>query len=287
MSKILVTGATGQLGGAVIDALLSRVDIARVVALVRDELKAGDLIAKGVEVRVADYFDPSALRSAFADIDTIYLVSAVAFTDRLAQHRNVISAARQTGVRRLFYTSIQRVDDALAPIDGVTDSDIATEHLLRASGLSYTILKHPLYAEELPKFLGAALQGFAVPAGEGRIALTSRKELAEGAAVLLSGDGHANLEYTLNAGQTYSFQELADALSRLSGHQVRYADVTAEAFIDARITAGWPPAAARFVEAWFHAMKQGAFDEASPSLERLLGRKPKGLEEILQDAFLS
>lgn len=209
MGKIMITGATGQLGGAVIDALLTRVEPTRVVALVRDKQKTGELIGRGIEVREADYFDSSALQAAFVGIDTLYLVSAVAFTDRLAQHRNVIEAARHADVRHLFYPSIQRIDDERAPIDGVTDSDIATEHLLKASGLSYTILKHPLYAEELPKFLGAALQGFSVPAGDGRIALTSRLDLAEGAAVLLSGTGHENREYILNAGQTYSFQELA------------------------------------------------------------------------------
>ncbi|MCY1302855.1 hypothetical protein D9M70_525380 [compost metagenome] len=68
---------------------------------------------------------------------------------------------------------------------------------------------------------------------------------------------------------------------------MRYEDVSSEAFIDERITAGWPPTAARFVEAWFYAIKKGAFDEASHSLERLLGRKPKGLDEILHDAFLN
>lgn len=270
----MVTGATGQLGGAVINALLSRVDVARVVALARDAQKAGELIARGIEVREADYFDSNALRAALVGIDTLCLVSAVAFTDRLAQHRNVIEAARHADVRHLFYTSIQCIDDELAPIDGVTGSDVATEQLLKASGLSYTILKHPLYAEDLPKFLGTALGG-AVPAGNGRIALTSRVELAEGAAVLLSGTGHENREYMLNAGQTYSFHELAEALSRLSGKPVHYDSVSPEVFVDSRIDAGWPPSAARFVEGWFSAMHKGAFDEPSPILETLLERKPR------------
>ncbi|MCY1547608.1 hypothetical protein D9M68_836770 [compost metagenome] len=144
-----------------------------------------------------------------------------------------------------------------------------------------------MYAEELAKFLGAALDGFAVPAGDGRIALTSRAELAEGAAVLLSGAGHEDREYILNAGQAYSFHEVAEALSRLAGKPVHYDAVSPEAFIDARIDAGWPLAAAHFVEGWFSAMRKGAFDEPSPTLEALLERKPKGLDAILHDTFFN
>jgi NAD(P)H dehydrogenase (quinone) len=152
MGKILVTGATGRLGSAVVHGLVQRGDAADVVGLARDQGKAQPLTALGIEVRYGDYTDYDALVRAFQGVETIYMVSAVAFSDRIAQHKNVIDAARRAGVGHVMYTAIQRVDDVLGPIEGVTDSDIATEHLLKQSGLGYTVLRHPLYANDLPLF---------------------------------------------------------------------------------------------------------------------------------------
>jgi NAD(P)H dehydrogenase (quinone) len=245
------------------------------------------LTALGVEVRYGDYADYKSLVAAFAGVDKIYLVSADVFSDRVSLHRNVIDAARRAGVRHVVYTSIQRLDSDLCQIEGLTDSDVATEALLKLSGLDYTIVRHPLYADELPTFIGddAAKNDFSAPAGQGRIALASSDELAEAGAVLLSQEGHENRAYLLNSGQAWSFQEIAQTLTRLTGKAISYQPISTETFVAARENEGWPPMITDFVSGWFTAIENGAFSEASNMLEVLLGRKPKDLEAIIRDAF--
>lgn len=287
MKKILVTGATGRLGSGVLECLMQRSAPANIVALARDHHKAQGLVLKGIEVRYADYSNYDTLVSAFEGVDTIYMVSAVAFTDRTAQHKNVIDAARFSGVRHVIYTSIQRTSDDLCPIEGVTDSDIATESMLENSGMFFTIVRHPLYANDLPMFIGAqaALEGFSCPAGDGRIALACYQELAEAGAVLLSQDGHENRRYLLNSGQAWSFSDIAETLSGLTGKPITYESISSPAFMLAREREGWPAHVAQFLSGWYAAIKAGAFDESSGALEELLGRKPKQLESLLKDAF--
>ncbi|RON20848.1 oxidoreductase [Pseudomonas brassicacearum] len=287
MAKILVTGATGRLGNAVLRSLVQKIPASNVVAMARDTEKAEPLAVLGIEVRYGDYTDYDSLVAAFEGVEKIYLVSAVAFSDRVAHHKNVIVAAGRAGVRHVVYTSIQRINDELAPIEGVTESDIATERLLEKSGLTYTIIQHPLYADDLPFFIGAnaAKEGFSVPAGQGRIGPATYAELAEAGATLLTQTGHENRTYLLNAGQTWSFQDIADGFSRLTGMPVEYQPISAEVFIAARESEGWPTAVAKFISDWGKAIDKGAFDQSSRTLETLLGRKPKDLEDILREAF--
>ncbi|RON57547.1 SDR family oxidoreductase [Pseudomonas frederiksbergensis] len=287
MAKILVTGATGRLGNAVLRSLVQKIPASNVVAMARDTEKAEPLAALGIEVRYGDYTDYDSLVAAFEGVEKIYLVSAVAFSDRVAHHKNVIVAAGRAGVRHVVYTSIQRINDELSPIEGVTESDIATERLLEKSGLTYTIIQHPLYADDLPFFIGAnaAKEGFSVPAGQGRIGPATYAELAEAGATLLTQTGYENRTYWLNAGQTWSFKDIADEFSRLTGMPIKYQPISAEAFIAARESEGWPTAVAKFISGWGAAIDKGAFDQSSRTLEKLLGRKPKNLEDILREAF--
>ncbi|WP_032709320.1 NAD(P)H-binding protein, partial [Pseudomonas syringae] len=103
---IVVTGATGQLGRLVIEQLLARVPAEHIVAAVRSPEKAADLSAKGVQVRHADYSQPSTLDSAFAGADKVLLISSSEIGQRFSQHKAVIDAAKRTGVKLLAYTSV-------------------------------------------------------------------------------------------------------------------------------------------------------------------------------------
>lgn len=287
MAKILVTGATGRLGNAVLRSLVQKIPASDVVAMARDMEKAKPLAALGIEVRRGDYSDYDSLVAAFAGVEKVYLVSAVAFSDRIAQHKNVIAAAGRAGVRHVIYTSIQRINDQLAPIEGVTESDIATERMLEKSGLTYTIIQHPLYADDLPFLIGANApkEGFSAPAGQGRAGFATFAELAEAGAALLTQTGYENDICLLNAGQTWSFQDIAEELARLTGKPVDYQPISVQAFIAAREADGWPASVAKFLSGWGNAIDKGAFDQSSPALEKLLGRNPKDLEGILRVAF--
>lgn len=284
---ILVTGATGRLGRLVITALLQHQPASEIVALVRDVDKAADLAAQGVHVRQAHYHHYDALVTAFAGVDKILLVSAVAFTDRTAQHDNVIRAAVAAGVGHLFYTSIQRDSDFVMP--EVTVSDLETEAFLKGSGLAYTILRMTYYAEGLRGLLGPhVLQiGVAVPAGAGKVAFATLADLGEATAATLLGQGHANQEYTLTGPQAYSFLDVAELLAELAGRPIAYTDVTPEAYVAQRVAEGLPAHVATFFAQWATAMKQGMLAIPDPSLERLLNRPATSLRTFLSTTYFA
>jgi NAD(P)H dehydrogenase (quinone) len=282
---ILVTGATGGLGHETIDCLLTTTSAADIAALVRDISKATDLVQRGVDARQADYFDYPALVQAFRGIEKVLLVSAVAFTDRVSQHRNVIDAAKEAGVNHLFYTSIQRSSDFV--LTEVTESDLATEAYLKASGLVYTILKNGYYFEGLGYMIGNEVPESEIrfPAGEGKAAFIKRTELAAATAALLTSEGHANQEYTLSGSEAYSFHDIARELSALAGRPIAYHSSELAPYIAQQVAAGFPEPVANFFAQWGAATKHGMLAETHDTVEQLLGRKPTSLREYLKATY--
>ena len=282
---ILITGATGGLGHETIDFLLTTTPAAEIAALVRDVSKATDLVKRGVDVRQADYFDYPALVQAFQGIDKVLLVSAVAFTDRLRQHRNVIDAAKEAGVKHLFYTSIQRSTHFV--MQEVTESDLATEAYLKASGLTYTILKNGYYFDGLGYLIGNEVPETEIrfPAGEGKIAFIKRTELAAVTAALLTSEGHDNQEYTLSGSEAYSFHDIAREFSALTGRPIAYKSSELAPYIAQKVAAGFPEVLANFLAQWGAATKHGMLAGTHDTVERLLGRQSTSLREYLKTTY--
>jgi NAD(P)H dehydrogenase (quinone) len=282
---LLVTGATGGLGHETIDALLTTTPATDIAALVRDVSKATDLVQRGVDVRQADYFDYPALVKAFQGIEKVLLVSSVAFTDRLSQHRHVIDAAKEAGVKHLFYTSIQRSSDFVMP--EVTESDLATEAYLKASGLAYTILHNGYYFEGLGYLIGTEVPEaeIRVPAGEGQIAFVKRTELAAATAALLTSEGHVNQSYTLTGSEAYSFHDVARELSALAGRPITYHSSEPAPYIAQKVAAGFPDFVATFFAQWGAAAEHGLLAGTDDTVERLLGRQPTSLREYLKATY--
>lgn len=287
MSKLLVTGATGELGRLTVEALMKRVDPAHIVALARDPAKAAALAGQGVEVRRGDYFDLDSLVNAFRDVDKVLLVSAVAFTDRLTQHLNVIEAAKAAGVNHIVYTSIQRKPGSTLEISMVTQSDKDTEDALKTSGLSHTILRNSLYLEVLPFMLGNDVfeQGVRLTQGNGKGVIVARSDLAEANAVVLTQPGHENRTYTLGASEAFSFSDVAAELSEISGKAVGFTGVSPEEFARGLEAAGFPKPAADFLSEWSHAVSAGEFAQVTGDLERLIGREPMNFRTYLRQAY--
>ena len=287
MSKILVTGASGELGRETLHALLDITDSSGLVAMVREPKKASSLAEQGIEIRRGDYLDPSSLALAFAGIDKVLMVSAVAFTDRLAQHLNVIEAAKQAGVQHIVYTSIQRKPGSAHVIPMVTESDQATEQALARSGLDYTVVRNSLYQEVLPFMLGSdwAAGGVHMTAGDGGAAMVSRKDLALANALILTQPGHVGKTYTLGASEVISFKEIALTLSAITGREVPYKIVSKHDFTTRLIAAGFPLAVADFLHEWVMAVNLGEFCEVTGDLEQLIGRRPQSCQDFLASHY--
>jgi NAD(P)H dehydrogenase (quinone) len=159
----------------------------------------------------------------------------------------------------------------------VTESDLATEAYLKASGLTYTILRNGYYFEGLGYLIGNEVPEteIRVPAGEGKIAFVKRTDLAAATAALLTSDGHANQEYTLSGSAAYSFHDVARELAALAGHPISYQSSEPAPYIAQKVAAGFPDFVATFFAQWADAAKHGMLAETHDTVARLLGRQPR------------
>lgn len=281
---IVITGATGQLGRLVIEALLKTVPAQGIVAAVRDPAKAADLAARGVQVRQADYTRPETLDAAFAGVTKLLLISSSAVGQRVAQHRAVIDAARRSGVGLLAYTSLLHADTS--PL-GLASEHAATEALLKASGLPVVVLRNGWYSENYAGSAPAAVAHGAVIgcAGDGRIASAARNDYAAAAAAALTGENQAGKVYELAGDAAYTLSEFAAEIARQAGKPVTYRNLTEADYRAALEGFGLPaPLAAMLADSDIGASKGGLFDD-SRQLSALIGRPTTPMRESLAEAL--
>ena len=288
-AKILVTGATGNFGKLTIDFLLNKgIAAADISALVRDEAKASDLKAKGVNLKIGDYDNYDSLLAAFQGIDKLLLVSGTDLANRSKQQLNAVQAAKEAGVKHIVYTSFERKNEtATSPIAFLAKSHIDTDNAIKESGIKYTILKNNLYLDVLPMFLGEQVleSGIYFPAGEGQAAYVSRTDLAEATANILISDGHENKEYATNNIENYSMKDIAESLSKISGKEINYLNPNSEEYAETLKSAGVPAEYIGMFVGFAEAIKQGEFQTDLSDLEKLLGRKPANLNDFLKQVY--
>ncbi|KGO92003.1 SDR family oxidoreductase [Flavobacterium subsaxonicum] len=284
---ILVTGSTGHLGTATINFLLEKLPASQIAALARDENKAADFKAKGIDIRIGDYKNTNSLNTALTGIDTVLLISSADMDDRFRQHANVIDAAKQNGVKHVIYTSADVKDINNSLTGDIADVHARTSDYLRKSELTYTLLNNNLYADVLPQFIGekAVETGVYFPAGEGRVPFATRSDMAQAAANVLTTTGHDNKEYTIAADVSYSFAEIAQILSEISGKEVPYISPTSEEFAQALTAAGVPPFYVGMLSDFAQAIKADEFNTQNTDLPKLLDREPTPLKAYLQTVY--
>lgn len=288
MNKILITGATGNLGKAVANELIAK-GVTNVSVMARDLQKAEEFKAKGVEVVYGDYNDYDSLVKAFTNVDTLYFVSASDVTQRYTQQENVVKAAAEAGVKHIIYTSAQRKrEDGTSVIAFVIEADLHTEALIKESGMTYTILKHGLYAELLPLFMGESVIETGVvylPAGMGKAAYISRNDLAIAGATIITTEGHENKTYEFGGATAYSFQDIADMLTELSGKTIEYVNPTAEEFVQQMKEYGLTNEEIDEAAGFCIAIAQDEFDFPSPTVEQLIGRPTTSIKDFLKKTY--
>jgi NAD(P)H dehydrogenase (quinone) len=276
----LITGATGNLGALTVDHLLQRVPATELVVSVRDPAKATGLAERGVEVRQGDFDRPETLN--FAGVDQLLLISVDGPDNvRATRQVNALRVAQDTGVSHIVYTSV--VDAPTSPL-ALAGVHRATEELIRATGIPFTFLRNAMYTENfIPGLLGALEQGvLAAATGDGRNASASRDDLALAAAVVLSTGGHENAVYELTGPSAWTFAELAELASRISGKPLVHQDISAAELADGLRAAGLP----EFVVGAFTDMqtvvRSGALAAVRPDLEKLIGRPPTSIEDAVR-----
>ena len=285
MPTYAVTGATGHLGRLVVEELLARgVPASDVVAVVRTPARAADLAALGVQVREGDYSRPETLPAALRGVQRLLLVSSSEVGQRVTQHTAVIDAARDAGVERIAYTSLLKADDTTNPLAG---EHLATEQALRASGVPSTALRNGWYTENYTAQLEQYLaRGEVLGAtGGGAISAAPRADYAAAAVAALTADD-ADAVYELG-GPAFTFDDLAAAISEVTGTPVTHRDVPVEQYAAALQGAGLDAGTAGFLAALDASIAHGDLQTSSDDLPRLLGRPVTPLTETLRAARTS
>ena len=282
---IAVTGSTGHLGRLVISSLLRRgVAPGEIVALARSPDKASAFTDRGVAVREADYDRPETLGPALDGVDTLLLVSGSDIGERQRQHQAVIDAAKEAGVGLIAYTSILHADTSAI---GLAEEHRQTEAALAESGVPYVLLRNGWYTENYTGSIGAAVEHGAVlgSAGDAPISAAAREDFAEAAAaVLTSDDDQAGQVYEL-AGPSFTMTEYAAEITRQSGTEVAYHDMPEAAYREALEGAGLPPPVAAMLAQSDVAARGGALEGSTADLERLIGREPTPMAQVVADAL--
>ena len=280
---IIVTGATGQLGQAVVVALLKLVPASEIGVSVRDPGKASNLEALGVRVRQGDFADLASLRHAFEGADQVLMVSSNARAyggDPLAQHQAAIEAARAAGVNRIVYTSQIAASPTSAFAPAVDHA--ATEERLRQSGLAWTSLRNGFYASSGFMSMGNSLEtGVLEAPADGKVAWAAHADLVEAAAIVLANPGrYEGPTPPLTGSQALDLADLAAIATEL-GRPIRrtvFPDEELGAKLKAR---GMPAGAARFMLGNAIASRNGEFGPVDGTLEQLIGHPPTTMRDLI------
>lgn len=282
---ILVTGAAGHLGRAVLHHLLDSEGIApsRLIATTRDPAK---LAARGVAVRRADFNEPASLEQAFAGARKVLVISTDTLDlvggRRLRQHEAAIEAAKRAGAAHIAYTSAANPQGS--PFLLMPDH-VGTENAIKASGLSYTIFRTNTYLEMLLLSLpGVVATGrWYTSAGNGRVAYAARDDMAAAIAAHLAGaTSTESTTLTLTGPTAYTHRDVARLVTEVTGHPVEVVSVSDAELLEILQRAGVPEPFARTLASAGAHTRAGLADVTSDILEKLSRRKPRSLREFLE-----
>ncbi|WP_258804658.1 SDR family oxidoreductase [Pseudarthrobacter sp. NS4] len=285
--SIVITGATGQLGRHVIEALLERnVPASDIVATGRSVHKLADFAGQGVQVRAIDYSDPTSVAAVLKGARRVLLISGTDIGQRVEQHRTVIEAAKAEGVELLAYTSIANADTTGMKLAAEHQ---ATEAVLRESGVPFVLLRNGWYLEnytdQLPGTLAqGALSG---SAGDGKVSGAARADYAHAAAAVLVADGQAGKVYELGGDEAFTMADLAAEITAATGKGITYNNLPAEDYAGLLKGVGIPGAFAEILADSDLGIARGDLLVSTGDLRKLIGRPATSLAEALRSAAAS
>jgi NAD(P)H dehydrogenase (quinone) len=284
--KLLVTGASGQLGRLVLDKLLEQgVAPSRIIATTRDVSKLADYATKGIEVRKADFNDVDSLPAAFAGAGRLALISTDAIDGdgtRMKQQTNAVKAAKAAGVKHIVYTSMPNpsVDSKIT----FAADHRTTEEAVKESGLGYTILRNSWYQENLFMNLPQVLASghWYTSAGEGKVAHVARADCAAALASALSSSNTESNTYTLTGPEKLTTTEIAALAASVTGKPIQVIQINDEQLAGGMKAAGVPEFLVPFLVGFDANTREGGVDLLTGDVETLSGNKPQPLKVFLE-----
>lgn len=297
MSRIVITGASGNYGRGLTDLLIEAGRAADLILITRSPDKLADRVGQGCTVRYGDFDKPETLAEAVQGAEKMLLISGTRVGARVVQHKAAIDAAAAAGVKHIAYTSFIGIDDPANPAE-VRHDHIETERLIRASGMAWTMLRDAHYADAMILMAGPGVMQsgqWVSNAGEGLEAMVWRDDCIASAAAVLLGEGHEGQVYNITGPQLQTFREVAAIMAEVTGRPVAYVSTTDEeqyAMFDAmgiprrpvddQSVAGIPWNSDDMVT-FGQAIREGFLQVCTDDVERLTGRKARSVRQMIED----
>lgn len=295
--KIIISGASGDLGRRVTNHLLQHVPASSLILLTRNPSALASKAANGASVRQASFDDSAGLQDAMTGGDVLLLISTLSIGKRVQQHTTAINAAKAAGVRHIVYTSSCGIQPQTPSISG--REHYATEQVLQQSGLTFTILRNSWYADVIPQLLmpmAIAMGSIGFSTGDGMVAPVAKSDCARVAAAVLADPArHAGAIYEITGPQLFTLRELMSQCSKVSGKPIVYQNLShaeKQTIFDAMgvsreyregmmndTTNAW---ASDEMITYEMAIKQGFFAICSRHIEQITGNKAIAFTEVVE-----
>ena len=283
--KIIVSGASGQLGSLVIDELLARKVAPEDLILVSrtpntDHLNA--YAARGASVRFGDFNQPESLDAAYRGGTRMLLISINGGGgDRPELHRVAIDAAVRAGVKQIAYTSYvnaDRYEDSTIAVD-----HLRTERILQESGVAWTMLRNQIYANGL---VDQAVQivsdgRYVTHTPDARVAYVTREDCAAAAAAVLSTPGHDNKAYNITGPDAIGPRELVALATEISGKPVELVVLSEPDYRRRLAESGMTDAAINGTISFAAELDSPYLREPSTAVAELTGRPATSVRRLL------
>ncbi len=275
---ILVTGATGNVGREVVNALLQRDQPLR--AAVINEADAAHVPGTDTPTARFDFGDPGTYEAAFRDVDRLFLMRPPAIADVERYLFPVVDYARAAGIRQIAFLSLMGVEN------NKRVPHYAVEQYIMQSGVPYTFVRPSFYMQNLNTVYRESIRDndeIYLPAGRGKTAFIDVRDIGAVTALALSETGHENKAYAITGDDALDYFEIAKVLSEVLGRDIRYPKPTMPAYLMRLRKQGVPADYIKVQRMLYTPVRLGLAAETTDELARLLGRPPISFRQYAED----
>jgi uncharacterized protein YbjT (DUF2867 family) len=280
-ARILVTGATGNVGREVVKCLVGRDH--HVIAAVMDDEDAARLdpeIGSQVETRRFLFGEDATYTPAFTGVEKLFLMRPPQIADVKHYLFPVIDRARSLGVEQIVFLSLLGAErNPVVPHHKV-------EAYLRAREAPFTFLRPSFYMQNLNTTHRAEIRDddeICVPVGNAKTSFIDVRDIGAVAAKTLTEPGHVGKAYALTGGEALDYYEVAELFTEVLGRTITYTDPSILAFIRRRRALGTPWKFVMVMVGLYTATRLGTADRVTGTVARFLGRPPLSLRQYIED----
>jgi uncharacterized protein YbjT (DUF2867 family) len=274
---ILITGASGNIGGEVLkQAAAAKLEV-RAAYLSADKAKTAPA---GVVTALMDYTKPETIRAALEGIEKAFLVGPPA--PNVAElEAGFIKEAKQSGVKHLVKLSALGGRKAIFP--GLHRD---SEEKIEASGIPFTFLRPNGFMQNFINYNAGTIKGqnaFYATQGNGAISHVDIRDVASVAVKVLSSIGHEGRAYSLTGPEALTNPQVAEKLSQAIGRSIRYVDLSPDDFKKSLLAAGVPEWSADALIDLQRLYRESGADVVTPTVEQITGHKAMFFDDFARD----